>query len=54
VPPELLSGNHAEIERYRRREALRITRERRPDLLASARLSDCDLRVLRELEEDGG
>ena len=54
VPPELLSGNHAEIERYRRRESLRITRERRPDLLASARLSECDLRVLRELEEERG
>lgn len=54
VPPELLSGNHAEIERFRRREALRITRERRPDLLASARLSECDLRVLREFEEDRG
>jgi len=54
VPPELRTGNHAEIERFRRREALRVTRERRPDLLASARLSECDLRVLRELEEDRG
>ena len=32
VPPVLLSGNHAEIERWRREEALRRTRERRPDL----------------------
>ncbi len=33
VPPVLLSGNHAEIERWRRNEAERITRERRADLL---------------------
>lgn len=33
VPDVLLSGNHAEIERWRREEALRRTRERRPDLL---------------------
>ncbi|MFA5891638.1 MAG: tRNA (guanosine(37)-N1)-methyltransferase TrmD [Actinomycetota bacterium] len=32
VPPVLLSGNHAEIERWRAAEALRRTRERRPDL----------------------
>lgn len=33
VPEELLSGNHAEIERWRREEALRRTARRRPDLL---------------------
>jgi len=33
VPDVLLSGNHAEIERWRRAEAERRTRERRPDLL---------------------
>lgn len=33
VPDVLLSGHHAEIERWRRDEALRRTRERRPDLL---------------------
>lgn len=33
VPEILLSGNHAEIERWRAAEALRTTRERRPDLL---------------------
>jgi tRNA (guanine37-N1)-methyltransferase len=35
VPELLLSGNHAEIERWRAREAKRLTRERRPDLLES-------------------
>ena len=33
VPEVLLSGNHAEIEAWRREQALRVTRERRPDLL---------------------
>ena len=33
IPPVLQSGNHAQIEKWRRAEAQRITRERRPDLL---------------------
>lgn len=37
IPDILLSGNHAEIARWRRREAERITRERRPDLLQGSR-----------------
>jgi len=32
VPDVLLSGNHAEIEKWRREQARKITRERRPDL----------------------
>jgi tRNA (guanine37-N1)-methyltransferase len=39
VPKVLLSGNHAEIARWRRRQSLVRTRERRPDLLARANLS---------------
>jgi tRNA (guanine37-N1)-methyltransferase len=35
IPEVLLSGNHAEIARWRRREAERITRGRRPDLFSS-------------------
>ena len=34
IPPVLLSGNHAEIEKWRREQAKKLTRERRPDLLA--------------------
>lgn len=34
IPPILLSGDHAKIARWRHEEALRLTRERRPDLLA--------------------
>ena len=39
VPQVLLSGHHAEIERWRREQRLRSTRERRPDLLEDAELS---------------
>jgi tRNA (guanine37-N1)-methyltransferase len=37
VPPELLSGHHAEIARWRREQSLALTARRRPDLLAAAR-----------------
>lgn len=40
APEILLSGNHAEIERWRRRESLRRTLERRPDLLEGVELTD--------------
>ena len=49
VPPVLLSGHHGEIERWRRREALARTLERRPDLLASASLDPEDAALLKEL-----
>lgn len=50
VPDVLLSGNHAEIARWRRRQALLRTLERRPDLLESARLDDEDRRFLASLD----
>lgn len=46
VPPVLLSGHHAEIARWRRREALRRTLARRPDLLAEATLTEEERRRL--------
>jgi len=52
VPAVLLSGNHAEIDRWRRGEALRATLIKRPDLLASAELGAEDRRLLRQLAED--
>ncbi|MGD8896000.1 MAG: tRNA (guanosine(37)-N1)-methyltransferase TrmD [Acidobacteriota bacterium] len=54
VPEILLSGDHGRIRRWRRREALRATRERRPDLLRTARLSAEDETLLREIEHDAG
>lgn len=47
VPKVLLSGNHKEIELFRRREALKRTRERRPDLFAKLNLSEQDLELLK-------
>lgn len=52
VPEVLLSGNHAEIERFRRAEALRLTRLRRPDLLEKAELSAEDEELLGAPEEE--
>ncbi|MFA6449396.1 MAG: tRNA (guanosine(37)-N1)-methyltransferase TrmD [bacterium] len=49
IPPELLTGNHLEIERWRRRQQLELTLKRRPDLLEKARLTDDDLRYLATL-----
>jgi tRNA (guanine37-N1)-methyltransferase len=49
VPAVLRSGNHGEVNRWRRRESLRRTLERRPDLLESAPLTDEDRRVLEDL-----
>ncbi len=51
VPEVLLSGNHQEIARWRRREALRRTVAVRPDLIESARLTESDREYLRELAE---
>jgi tRNA (guanine37-N1)-methyltransferase len=53
VPEVLLSGDHGQIRRWRRKEALRATRERRPDLLRRAQLSAEDERLLREIEDEG-
>lgn len=49
VPQVLLSGNHAEIANWRRRQALKKTFTNRPDLLGSARLSEQENRYLGEL-----
>ena len=50
VPEPLLSGDHARIARWRRRQALLRTRERRPDLFARLHLSPDDLRLLEREE----
>jgi tRNA (guanine37-N1)-methyltransferase len=52
VPEVLVSGHHAAVQRWRRREALRRTLERRPDLLASAELDEEDRVILAELSEE--
>jgi tRNA (guanine37-N1)-methyltransferase len=52
VPEALLSGDHGRIRRWRRKEALRATRERRPDLLQKAPLTPEDTALLREIESE--
>ena len=49
VPDVVLSGHHAEIDRWRRRESLRRTLEKRPDLLQTADLSPDDWAYLESL-----
>jgi len=52
VPEVLVSGDHGRIRRWRRREALRATRARRPDLLKAAPLGAEDEALLREIEDE--
>jgi tRNA (guanine37-N1)-methyltransferase len=51
VPEVLLSGNHKEINRWRRQQSLKNTLLKRPDLLSRGELSKEDLKLLRELED---
>lgn len=46
VPEVLRSGDHGKVERWKRSEALRATRERRPDLFCRAKLKSTDLDLL--------
>lgn len=52
VPEALLSGNHAEVKELRLTEALRRCRDRRPDLLKKADLSDIELKLLDEISNE--
>ena len=52
VPEILLSGNHEEIRKWRRKQALKRTLERRPDLLKKAKLTDEDIKILKSIKEE--
>lgn len=52
VPEVLLSGNHEEIRKWRRKEALKRTLQKRPDLLQKQELSAEDQRILAELKKE--
>ena len=52
VPPVLLSGDHAGIERWRRKQALGRTWQRRPDLLGRMRLSADEEALLEEFRQE--
>jgi len=53
VPEVLLSGHHAEIRRWRKRQALERTMAARPDLLAQAVLDDEEREIAAELGARG-
>ena len=53
VPDVLVSGDHGEIQRWRKREAVRRTFRRRPDLLQRALLDEEEREYLRELQPRG-
>ena len=53
VPPVLLSGNHAKVEQWRRKQSILRTRQRRPDLYETLDLSSkADQKLLAELEAE--
>ena len=52
VPEVLLSGNHQAISLWRRKEAIRRTWMRRPDLLSKASLSEEDKKILEEISKN--
>jgi tRNA (guanine37-N1)-methyltransferase len=52
VPEVLLSGNHAQISRWRREQSIRRTFEQRPELLGKADLSAEEERLLERLRQD--
>ena len=52
VPDVLLSGHHANIEKWRREQALKTTYEKRPEMLENATLSKNDLKFLETLKEN--
>lgn len=51
VPDILYSGNHAAISKWRRKQALVLTRQCRPDLFAQLKLSKNDLKLLKEFDD---
>ena len=52
VPEILISGNHKKINEWRRKESLRNTYLKRPELLEKAKLSDDDLKTLEEIKNE--
>jgi len=53
VPEVLVNGNHLEIRRWRREQALKKTLRNRPDLLEKVELSAEDKEILARLKADG-
>ncbi|SFA78085.1 tRNA (guanine37-N1)-methyltransferase [Acetitomaculum ruminis DSM 5522] len=54
VPDILLSGDHSKVEKWRRRQSIIRTYEKRPDLLEKAELTDEEKKMLEEYCKDKG
>ncbi len=52
VPEVLLSGNHQEIEKWRKKEALKRTLKQRPDLLSAVQLTSEEEKLLEEIQKE--
>ena len=52
IPDVLYSGNHEAIKKWRRKESLRITREKRPDLFSKIELSKQDKKLIQEIDDN--
>jgi tRNA (guanine37-N1)-methyltransferase len=52
IPDILFSGNHAAIDKWRKKQALKLTKEFRPDMFSSYTFSKQELKLLKELESD--
>jgi tRNA (guanine37-N1)-methyltransferase len=52
VPPVLVSGHHEQVRRWRLRESLRRTRDRRPDLLEGRQLTKDEAKAMAELRAE--
>lgn len=53
VPAELMSGNHEEIKKFRRKEAVRKCLKNRPDLINKMEITETDIEQLRQVKSNG-
>ena len=53
VPEVLLSGHHANIEKWRREQSVIRTAKNRPDLLEKAELTEKEKKLAKEIQRDG-
>lgn len=51
IPDVLISGHHKNIEIWKRRQALLVTKKKRPDMLEKAELTEEDIRFLKQIDE---
>jgi tRNA (guanine37-N1)-methyltransferase len=52
VPDVLMSGNHKEIGKWRRRESIKRTMLKRPELIDETKLAEDDYKIMEQLKEE--